>query len=72
VFLTQEIPKSRKETSQKEKVDYCFNPGCGNRRKENDEDADDWLQCEFCDFWFCETRRCVRMEREHEKVCMHR
>ena len=65
--VVQRKRKSRIDSSAEE-VCYCSNALCMIPWSENLNDAENWLQCETCNAWFC-FDLCGGMVDEHEKLC---
>ena len=63
-------PNERKRKSRNimPKCWKCLNPLCMKEWSEEIVDADEWMQCEYCDEMFCTNDVCVGMMDQHEKV----
>lgn len=58
--------KSRNVASQSWK---CLNPLCMKEWSEELVDADEWMQCDYCEEMFCTNDVCLGMVDQHETVC---
>ena len=62
--------KSRDKKCNDAEVTYCINPLCMREWTEDLSEADDWLQCEGCNAWFCDhPNSCKGMVHDHESLC---